>query len=187
MVPLTRQAHALVSQTVPAGGIAVDATAGNGHDTLFLAQLVGPEGHVFAIDIQSAAVSATRERIASAGLMNTVVLQANHAELLRIIPLPFHQQIDVMLFNLGYLPGSDKEVVTKSKSTLEALMAATALLKPGGLLSVIAYPGHAGGDLERDAVRDWLEHQTRLQIVHRSESARPESPQWFAAVLRDAR
>ena len=46
ILPFARQ---LFSETVNAGETVVDATAGNGNDTLFLAELVGENGHVYSI------------------------------------------------------------------------------------------------------------------------------------------
>ena len=40
-------ARILLEKAVSPGDIAIDATAGNGHDTLFLAKLVGENGHVY--------------------------------------------------------------------------------------------------------------------------------------------
>ncbi len=49
----------------------------------------------------------------------------------------------LIAFNLGYLPGSDKATTTQRASTLQALQAAFEVLRPGGLLSVMAYTGRA--------------------------------------------
>lgn len=49
---LTRLAHDLVAPHLPVGGLAVDATVGNGHDLAFLARMVGEGGGVIGFDIQ---------------------------------------------------------------------------------------------------------------------------------------
>ena len=41
----------------------VDGTLGNGHDTVFLAKLVGPNGHVYGFDIQEQAIVSTKKRL----------------------------------------------------------------------------------------------------------------------------
>ena len=59
-------AHSLLSGCLKTGDIAVDGTMGNGNDTLFLAQLVGETGKVYAFDIQAAALLATERRLREA-------------------------------------------------------------------------------------------------------------------------
>lgn len=158
MVPVTRQAHDWLRTKIPPGGRVVDATAGNGHDTLFLAQLVGPDGRVFAVDIQLEALVATKSRLGE--LMDRVTLvEGDHAELGRHIPTEWHGRVDAVVFNLGYLPGGDKQVITRAPSTLAALRQSLAILKEGGALCVVAYPAHPGGSEEVAIVRDWFESQ----------------------------
>jgi SAM-dependent methyltransferase len=150
----TDLAHAWVRERLqngPGSGLAaVDATAGNGHDTLFLARLVGPQGRVFAYDVQAEAIETTRRRLEAAGLLERVRLRlASHEELGENGP------VDVVMFNLGYCPGGDKKLITQVGSTLRALEAAVDGLNPGGLVTVVCYPAHPGGREEADAVLEW--------------------------------
>ncbi len=138
---LTEHAHAAVREVLRPGETAVDATAGNGHDTRFLSGIVGPAGHVFAFDIQPEAIA----RTAAWGLANVTLSQRSHAELASAIPMEHHGRIGAVMFNLGYLPGGDKSVRTVAESTEAALRAGLALLRPGGILSAMAYTGHPGG------------------------------------------
>jgi len=154
---LTRTAHERLRHHLHAGDVAVDATAGNGHDTLFLAREVGPEGHVFAFDIQPQALEETRKRLEEAGAESRVtLLHAGHEEMEARLPREVHGRLAAVMFNLGYLPGSDKQVVTAPTTTLQALEQAARLLAPGGLLSILAYRGHPGGQEEADAVHEQL-------------------------------
>ena len=66
------------------------------------------------------------------------------------------ESVDLILFNLGYLPGGDHSVCTRAETTLPALEAALTLLKPGGAVGVIIYSGGDTGNEEKDAVLDWL-------------------------------
>lgn len=160
MKPLTQLAHELIRAHLPvpgdgAGLMAIDATAGNGHDTRFLAELVGPAGRVWAVDIQATAIERTRERLGE--LNERVELRiANHSDLNRIIPNDVHGQIAVCMMNLGYLPGGQKSATTEIPSTLSAMHVCQSELCVGGLLSVLAYPGHPGGAEETLAVELWL-------------------------------
>ena len=57
-------AHYLVQKVLKPGDWAIDATAGNGKDTLFLAKTVTKSGQVFAFDIQDQALEMTRNLLA---------------------------------------------------------------------------------------------------------------------------
>lgn len=147
MVSLTEQAHQLIAEVVRPGDVVIDATAGNGHDTLFLARLVGEQGRVFAFDVQPEAIRATAARLEDAGINNVTLLQQDHAGLqdARVLPVRYRGQITAAMFNLGYLPGGDKGVTTRISSTIPAVITALAVLRQGGILTLIAYPGHPGG------------------------------------------
>ncbi len=149
---LTIQAHDTLRDLVSKGEIAIDATAGNGHDTQFLAELVGPEGTVFAFDIQEIALEKTARRLNDAKVQNVILIHGNHADLTRLIPREYHGRVAAVMFNLGYLPGADKNVVTSSESTRKGILQALTLLRPGGALTALAYTGHDGGNAEADAV-----------------------------------
>lgn len=146
--------RAEIGRVLKGGDRALDATCGNGKDTLFLAGCVGPEGRVFAVDIQMRAVEETKKLLASHGLAGRVtVLKQSHEELLDFVSPP----LKAAMFNLGYLPGGDHGVVTRPESTVKALEAVFSLLVPGGLVSVVAYSGHPGGQEEVDEVQEYLE------------------------------
>jgi ubiquinone/menaquinone biosynthesis C-methylase UbiE len=154
---LTDLAHDYLSAQLHPGDRALDATAGNGHDSAYMAKLVGPEGHVLAIDIQEAAINSTRERLEAADcLTQSELLVADHAQALQSLCSKYAQTISAITFNLGYLPGSDKRIQTEPESTLDALRAASELLKPDGLLLVTAYRGHDGGQTEAGVVAEWM-------------------------------
>jgi len=151
----TALAHWLASRSLVAGDTAVDATCGNGHDTLMLARLVGPSGSVTAIDIQPAALDMTRNALAAAAMDDGRVRLVNdcHSRLgASVAP----ESAAWIMFNLGYLPGGDRAITSRAVTTCRALDAAVAALRPGGRLAVTSYPGHAEGALEARAVEDWM-------------------------------
>ena len=150
---LTHKAHEIVSRCLKEGNLAVDATAGNGHDTLFLAQQVGDAGRVFAFDIQEQALQATAARLEQAGLGSRVeLIHDGHEQMAANLPPHSHGRIQAVMFNLGYLPGGDKATITRAEHSLPALEQARRLLAPGGIISVLAYRGHPGGLEESLAV-----------------------------------
>ena len=155
---LLKKAHALVADAVSEGDVVIDATVGNGHDTLYLTTLVGARGKVIGFDIQQQAIESAGERLSSAGvLMDSYDLhQRSHDEIQQVIHPTQVGQGACVMFNLGYLPGADKSVITLLDSTLKALQQSVTFLKSGGLLSVMCYPGHAGGDNEAAEVQKWM-------------------------------
>jgi hypothetical protein len=139
------------------GDVAIDATLGNGYDTVFLAELVGPVGHVYGFDVQETALEITSQRLQLQNLQNKVTLyQTSHANMRDWIPTKLLGGIKAIMFNLGYLPGADKSIMTQSESTLQALSLACEFLSEQGVMTVLAYPGHVGGDLETRSVEQWL-------------------------------
>jgi SAM-dependent methyltransferase len=154
---LTSVAHEWLASQSLEGGLAIDATAGNGHDTLFLANRVGPWGRVLAFDRQPAALGQAVRRLDRAGIGNRVCwIVDDHAQLLNWVPAHWHQRLAVAIFNLGWLPGSDHRLITTPATTVAALAACCRLLRPRGRISLIAYPRHEGGAAESQAVATWL-------------------------------
>ncbi len=123
------------------GDVVVDATAGRGRDTLFLAHAVGKTGQVFAFDIQPQALAETQHLLSEAGCAGQVkLILADHARMDDYI----ENKVKAIVFNLGYLPGSDHLTVTLPHSTRAAIQAGLKLLKPGGLMVLTLYRGHSG-------------------------------------------
>lgn len=176
---LTELAHEAVGAVLRAGDVAVDATAGNGHDTVFLAEAVGPGGLVIAVDIQSAAIHATRERLRSAGCEQQVrLIEVCHSTLADV--LPRDARLRAAMFNLGYLPGSDKQSLTSQATTVPAVIACLEHLRPGGIVSVMAYRGHDGGKEEAEALSHVLaELDQSCFSVERHESSATGPVLWL--------
>ncbi len=162
----TVRVHRELAAVLREGDLTIDATAGNGHDTAFLAARVGEQGRVLAFDVQAEAVASARARVEALGFAERVTfIHASHTTLEdHVMP----ETAAAVVFNLGYLPGGDHSVITGAGDTLLALDQALVALKPGGLLAVVCYPGHPGGDEESSAVVAW---SARLQ----SPGFRPET------------
>ena len=181
----TTLAHALVKQALAPGDLAMDATCGNGHDTIHLARCVGADGTVVAIDVQEDALAETRNRLESAGLSDgrvRLVHDCHTALGAHVAP----GAAAVVMFNLGYLPGGDHALTTSAETTTGALDAAARALRPGGLLVVTCYPGHPGGGREAAAVAAWLEGAaTRgARVSHYAQpfTRRPAPVLWLAVL-----
>lgn len=152
-------AHKLVLERLDAhSGYAIDATAGTGVDTLMLAKAAGRRGQVFSFDIQQDALDRTQERLDKedqAKLASVQLILDSHATMSQYIPEAQHGKIQVIMFNLGYLPTGDLSIITEPESTLTALASAFELLAIRGILTIVLYPGHAGGAEEAEAVQAW--------------------------------
>ena len=139
----------VLRQALSEGDVAVDATMGNGHDTETLCRLVGPSGRVYAFDLQPQAVETPRQRLRAAGLLDRAQLFClGHEHLAETVPEP----VRAVMFNLGWLPGGDHGITTLLPTTLSAVEQALSLLLPGGILVLCAYPGHAEGAREKEAL-----------------------------------
>ncbi len=150
---LVTEAHQTVLKHQPKPIISLDATMGNGHDTLFLAR---HSDKVYAFDIQALAIEATQKRLENSKFKDKVTLiHASHDKLSDYIANT--EKIDIAMFNLGYLPKADTTIITQSHSTLIALNAAILQLSSQGIISIIAYRGHAGGQTETDAIEVWCQ------------------------------
>ncbi len=183
-ISLVKEAQTLIAESLSEGGIAIDATVGNGFDTVFLARQVGNSGMVYGFDLQPAALQATRTRLQQLSLLARVkLIHADHATLPAFIDHQQHGPINAVMFNLGYLPGSDKKLITRSKTTLAALNSAAELLDIGGMITIIAYPGHPGGEQEKNAVINWCEQlntsKYKIDTISPA-STNPKTPHLFA-------
>lgn len=149
-----RWSHLLVEERLRPGDLVVDATAGNGHDTLFLARLVSPGGHVFALDVQERALANTRELLLGSGITEDgfTLIHGGHETLSERLPPSAKGRIQAVMFNLGYLPGSDKTLITETAKTMSAIPQSLEWLCPGGIMTVVVYPGHEGGAVEAKEV-----------------------------------
>jgi len=141
-------AHDFLAQVITQEDIVVDATMGNGHDTLFLAKLAK---QVYAFDIQEQALEKTSQRLQEAGLTNAELILQGHETVDQFV-----KEVKAAIFNLGYLPSADKSIITQPQTTLDALNKLCHMLVKGGRIAIMIYYGHEGGDIERDAVLDYV-------------------------------
>lgn len=146
--------HTLLQEIIHEGDHVVDATMGNGNDTVFLAQLVGSTGHVYAFDIQELALSNTEKKVRDLALTTqTTLFQQGHETIETVIPA--ETPITAAIFNLGYLPKSDKQIITKPDTTKQALDALLVRLAAKGRIILVVYYGHEGGEAELTLVTDY--------------------------------
>ena len=155
MIPSNAPAAArfFLSQVLPTAACVVDATAGNGHDTLFLCQNSPANCQVWSFDLQQEALTACGELLARHGFAHKAnLILADHATLREYIGA----SVDAAMFNLGYLPGHDHTVTTRPQSLRPALDGLLALLAPNGMVTIVAYPGHEPGQVEIEFLEAYL-------------------------------
>lgn len=146
-------AHQVLQNHLPEGGVALDGTAGNGHDTVFLAQCVGEQGQVWAFDVQKQAIEQTRARLQQANLLQRVhLIQDGHQHLNHYLQ---EHHLDAAVFNFGWLPGGDKSCTTHAQSSIQALEAVVGRLNPHAVVVAVLYPGHEAGQIEATAIEQW--------------------------------
>lgn len=151
---ITEWCRSFIQAQVKPGDLCIDATMGNGHDTLFLSQLAGPGGTVLAFDIQQSALDATQKLLADhQHLAPVTLLLDSHAHMASYAN---PETVSCIVFNLGYLPSGDHSIATRKESTIEALQQGLTLLKPGGCISLCIYSGGDSGFEERDGVLKYL-------------------------------
>lgn len=175
---LVTEVHKTVRPYLSEHSISIDATMGNGHDTLFLAR---HSLKVYAFDIQEEAIIATRTRLEkNNAIKNVHLIHAGHETMQQ--PIDADEKADVILFNLGYLPHADTAIITQENNTLTALNHALKLLSSTGILSIMAYPGHTGGESELQAIIHWYQQLNSAQFaisIIRSMQEKIDSPRLF--------
>jgi len=157
-------AHQLLENSVKQGDTVVDATCGNGNDTLFLSELVGKTGHVYAFDIQEQAIQTTKS-VLQDNDRHVHVIHDSHAKIDQYLPKELENKLAGAIFNLGYLPRSDKQIITKSESTILAIETLLRFIKRGAIIVIVVYHGHTGGKTEKDAVLDYTEKLDQKQFA----------------------
>lgn len=151
-INVTDLAHNLLTHYINENSIVVDATCGNGNDTLFLAKNVK---YVHAFDIQQQAI--TNTKTLTSNFSNISFYHQSFETITSTI-----SNYDGVIFNLGYLPGSDKLIKTNYEVTIKTL----SLLheRKTGFILVVVYPGHVEGFLESVAIQSWLD---KNRIIYR--------------------
>lgn len=174
----------LIGPALFPGARAVDATMGNGKDTLWLCGLVGETGRVYAFDVQAEAVARTRELLEREGVADQAALFCRgHEHMSEVVDGP----VDAVMFNLGWLPGAEHGVTTRVETTLQAADAALTLLKPEGLLTICVYPGHDEGTRELNALTAWAASldPRRYDALMKHYMNQPNDPPVLIAVKRN--
>lgn len=153
-ITITQWCQNRIKDMVSSPVFCVDATAGTGRDTEFLCSLLREDGTILAMDIQEQALIQTRERLERIGCEKKVRLVLDGHQ--HMDQYCGDETADLIMFNLGYLPGGDHAMSTCADTTLEALEKSLKILKKGGIISLMIYSGGDTGFAEKEAVLSWL-------------------------------
>lgn len=177
--PLTKLAQERILEVIDSGDVVVDATVGRGFDTTFLSRKVGPAGRVIGFDVQKEALDATGRRLAAIGAENVDLVHEGHESAGERLK---QQVVKAAMFNLGFLPRSDKAVKTSQSTTIKAILGIYSRLAVGGRMTLLCYRGHEGGPEEYDAIGKWLKEESGV-VAERIEShvMKPTSPVLYVA------
>ena len=154
-----------LDKIVQKGDVVIDATMGNGYDTIYLGNLVGENGKVYAFDVQEEAIKSTKKKVERDNMTDRVELILDgHQNLDKYVK----EEVSCVVFNLGYLPRAKHVVITKPDTTLEAIKKSLKLLKPNGIISIAAYIGHEGGLEEKNYICEYLDNlnQNEYNVLH---------------------
>ena len=153
-MPLTKLAQKLIKDNFTSIKYGIDATCGNGNDTLFLAGICDSEGMIFSFDIQEEALDITEKLLSANNITQSVLLvNSSHENMEKVIK----PKVDVIMFKLGFLPKSESKICTKPGTTIPALESSCKLLREQGMITVLCYPGTDQGKVETFEVKTWID------------------------------
>ncbi len=177
-------AHRFIKEHARPGDFWIDGTAGRGHDTAFLCELVGEGGRVLSFDIQQEAIESTRSLLTERGFHWTEVVLDSHSNMDRYAD---EAQVDGIVFNFGYLPGGDHSICTQAKTSIEAIKKGLVLLRPGGVMSLCIYYGGDSGFDEKNALMEYLKtvDSKRYTVLITDFYNRPNCPPIAVFILKD--
>ena len=171
---VTDMTNFIIDTKVKKGDIVLDLTMGNGHDTLYLADKIGINGKVYSFDIQKEALLNTKKLLEENNIKNVELIQDNHKNILNYV----NEYIDFAVYNLGYLPGGNKNVITKWDSTIYSLKSVLSILRIKGIVCICSYIGHSGGKKEYDEIIKFCKDLPKKEFniidikhINRSENA----------------
>lgn len=133
---------------------AIDMTLGNGHDSLILSDNFK---QVYSFDIQPEALANSRILLSE---KNNVSMYLDSHDKFDSYDI---NDICLIIYNLGYLPGSDMSITTLSKTTLLSISKGLEVLNKKGIMIITLYPGHKQGEDEANEIENYL---TNLNNKH---------------------
>lgn len=160
---ILNRVNLICERFIKKGDITVDWASGNGNDTLMLSKL---SKKVFAFDIQKEAIKNTKNSLKNNGMNNAILINDSHENIDKYLN-DYKEKISLILFNLGYLPGGNKNIMTNSKSTLIAIKKGLKYLNKKGMILVVCYP-HDEGKKESQTILEYLEKNNISHKIYKN-------------------
>lgn len=123
--------------------VAVDCTLGRGNDAIFLSSIFEK---VYAFEIQQEAIDDFKKKNSDITIFNE-----SHEKIFLV-----SENIDFVIYNLGYLPKGDKSITTNAETTLISIKNAMKKLCKWGIIIIVIYPGHEEGKREQIELLKYL-------------------------------
>jgi hypothetical protein len=175
----THLTHLIWKDFLRPGMTALDATAGGGNDSLFIANIILTKnsGKLIAYDIQKEAIEKTEQRLKEN-------LKPEHFKRVSLHhksheTLPSNEDISLIVYNLGYFPGGDHQITTEAETTIKSIEHAILAINDKGLITITMYPGHEAGKIEKNAILSYLDAKTSLKIFHHTPLRNHKSPSFI--------
>lgn len=157
-------ARDMIKRKINKNSIVIDATVGNGHDSKFLCSFLGENGKFYGFDIQKSAIDRTEERLDEKNYKCTINLFLDsHTEFKKHI----QEEVDMIIYNLGYLPKGDKSITTLHDTSLLSVKEGMDILKKEGMIILTIYPGHDEGMKEFEIISSFLKgvNQKKFEVM----------------------
>lgn len=173
----------LINNYVNTNDTVIDATLGNGYDTIKLCEKVGKNARVYAFDIQKDAILKAKEKIKEKGFENVEYILDSHENMTKYVS----EKVKAVIFNLGYLPGGDKNIHTNPETTIKAIDEALSVISDDGFISIMIYHGKDTGTIERDEVLKYLKalDHKKYTVLITDFFNRPNNPPINAVIMKN--
>lgn len=139
--------HTFLKSHVTKTDTIIDATVGNGYDTLLLSELAL---QVIGFDIQQQAIDLTEQRLQSSNANNVTLI---HDSFETISNFKGYKGV---VFNLGFLPNGDKSITTLADITLRTVQSIASQMQMNDFILLTAYPGHPEGQKEANYLSEYI-------------------------------
>lgn len=153
MMKITEIGHIILDKYITKDDTLIDMTLGNGNDSLYFIEKVK---HIYGFDIQELAINNSKKLLKE--YTNITYILDNHGNIDK-----YNIKYDYAIYNLGYLPNSDKIIKTNYLDTIKSL---DILIKNNikGILLTI-YVGHEEGLIESNKIINYLKNITNYDLL----------------------
>lgn len=121
---------------------------------------------VYSFDIQEDAINNTKKLLNKNNIKNVTLINDSHEYLDKYLD-KYKEKVSLIMFNLGYLPGGNKSIMTNYKTTLKAIEKGINLLNKKGIILVTCYP-HEEGKKESKEIINYLKSNDIKYYIYKN-------------------